>query len=274
MILRTVFLCLFSLPVSAPAEVRWAVYYDDKAPSSAFRSFDLIILDSDCHPPLAALTKGGKTVLGYLSLGEVEDYRSHFQKVKAAGLLLEENPHWKGSHFVDVRDPRWSAMVLDQLVPAVLGQGFHGLFLDTLDNAVELERRDPSRNRGMRDAAARLVSEIRRRYARVRIAVNRAYDLLPQIEHEIDIVVGESVFASYDQGSRQYRRVSDTDYREQVRLLQEAKSRAPNLLVFTLDYWKPEERSIIRSIYRTQRKNGFEPYVATIRLDRIMEEPR
>jgi hypothetical protein len=44
--------------------------------------------------------------------------------------------------------------------------------------------------------------------------------------------------------------------------------------VFTLDYWNPEDAAGIRRIYRTERANGFHPYVATIKLDRIVREPR
>ena len=57
---------------------RWVVYYTDKLPASAFEQYDLIAFDSDSHPPIADLKAKGKTLLGYISFGEAEDYRSYY----------------------------------------------------------------------------------------------------------------------------------------------------------------------------------------------------
>src|SRR3546814_14718850 len=69
-----------------------------------------------------------------MSLGEMESWRPDFAAVKASGVLLDENPHWPGSYFVDIRNPAWQKRILDTLAPAVWTQGFHGFFLDTLDD--------------------------------------------------------------------------------------------------------------------------------------------
>ena len=58
-----------------------------------------------------------------------------------------------------------------------------------------------------------------------------------------------------------------------VTILQAAKARRPKLRIMTLDYWDPEDAEGVSRIYREQRANGFEPYVATIKLDRIVTEP-
>jgi len=63
-------------------------------------------------------------------------------------------------------------------------------------------------------------------------------------------------------------------YREQVKLLQAVQKRRPGLKIFTLDYWDPADIAGVTRIYREQRANGFEPYVATVELDRIVREPR
>src|SRR3546814_1977742 len=72
-----------------------------------------------------------------MSLGEMESWRPDFAAVKASGVLLDENPHWPGSYFVDIRNPAWQKRILDTLAPAVWTQGFHGFFLDTLDDRSE-----------------------------------------------------------------------------------------------------------------------------------------
>ena len=47
----------------------------------------------------------------------------------------------------------------------------------------------------MTPAAAKLVRMIRQNYPQIKIMVNRAYDILPEIGGQIDYVLGESVYA-------------------------------------------------------------------------------
>jgi polysaccharide biosynthesis protein PelA len=113
--------------------------YADRAPAEDFRGYGLLVFDADRHPAVEPLTKGGALVLGYLSLGEVNRDRAWFG----------EDPNWPGSHYVDVRDAAWRKFVNARLVPEILAQGFRGVFLDSLDDPIELERRDPESREGM-----------------------------------------------------------------------------------------------------------------------------
>jgi uncharacterized protein (TIGR01370 family) len=258
---------------AASTPIPWAVYYAAELPPTAFFGYDLVIFESDRHPPIEPLVDRRKRVLGYLSLGEVNETRPYFAEVKAEGLLLAENPNWPGSHFVDVRNPRWTRRVVEDLVPAILRGGFHGVFLDTLDNPPHLERTDAKAYAGMTDAAGRLVKTLRRHFPRMSIVLNRGYDIIPAVERDIDLVLGESVYADYDFAGKRYQRVEEALYREQVGILQAAARRQPNLRVLTLDYWDPADPAGIAEIYRVQIANGFSPYVATVELDRLVPRP-
>jgi uncharacterized protein (TIGR01370 family) len=253
---------------------RFAVYYTDEAPMSEFDNFDLLVFDSDYHPALNTLADRGKTLLGYISLGEVEDNRAYYDDVKKEGILLQENRYWKGSYFVDLRDSRWTRRVIERLIPRILGRGFQGLFLDTLDNAAHLEQINPSKFKGMQSAAADLVKTIRYHYPSIQIMLNRAYEILPAVGEDIDMVLGESVFADYNFETKSYHRVPPKLYRQQVEILSNARRQSPTLQIMTLDYWDPGDRDGLLEIYSEQRKNGFVPYVATVELDRVVPEPR
>ncbi|OSM04925.1 hypothetical protein MAIT1_03034 [Magnetofaba australis IT-1] len=252
----------------------WAVYYSDKAPLERFRAFNLLVLDSLYHPPLPPLADAGKLLLGYISLGEVEQHRDHYAAVKAEGILMQENENWPGSFFVDVRDKRWTKRVVEELIPDILHAGFHGLFLDTLDNPGHLESSDPTKYAGMRDAAARMIHTIRLHYPHMPIMLNRAYDLLPLVGDAVDMALGESVRADYNFQTKTYQMVEETDYVWQVNQLKSAAKQFPHLKLFTLDYWDPQDKAGITRIYQQQRAQGFIPSVATVELDRIIDEPR
>ena len=253
--------------------VSWAVFYGQETSFETLRPFDLLIFDRMAHPPLEPLVDAGKTVFGYISLGELNRDRAEFARLDSWGALGEENPNWPGSHFVDVRDTRWAALVIEEIVPAILQRGFQGLFLDTLDNPVELERRDPVGNAGMTRAAARLVQALKLHWPDVPIIMNRGYGLLDAVGADIDYVLGESVYADYDFETKTYRKVPDALYQEQVGILTRALEENPKLAVLTLDYWDPKDSAMIAEIYRIQKENGFSPYVATVELDRIVPVP-
>ncbi|MCB1148521.1 MAG: endo alpha-1,4 polygalactosaminidase [Chlamydiia bacterium] len=248
----------------------YVVYYSDKAPVSAFEPYSLLILDSDYHPPLQALKERGKKLIGYINVGEVENTRRWYKNVKQEGLLLHENKNWPGSFYMDLRDNRWTARVVEELVPALLQKGFDGVFLDTLDNAEMLEKKYP----GMMAAAERLVKALRIHFPEMPIVMNRGYFLLPKVGKMIDYLMAEDVLSLWDAQEKKYVRLPDSIVQETVRFLQEAKKTYPELEILSLDYWYPDQKEVIREIYQKERKFGFNPYVATWNLDSIIPEPK
>jgi len=268
-------LCILGLPMPAWAtELRWLSYYADAAKPEELAGFDLLVLDPDRHPGLEGLAERGKLLVGYLSLGEVERFRGYFGAVKGEGSLLGPNPQWPESQYVDLRDPRWQRRVVEELVPAILRKGFGGIFLDTLDNAAYLEAKNPKAYAGMTTAAAHLIKELRLNYPQITIIMNRGYELLPQVEDDIDMVLAESLYSSWDFKKKTCFVVPDSEYREQVTLLKAAMTRRPGLRVLSLDYWDAADRPGMARIYQLERANGFSPYVATIGLDHVVQEPR
>jgi polysaccharide biosynthesis protein PelA len=251
----------------------WVVCYSDRITPAQLEGYGTVILDSRYHPPLRAIPRAHTRVLGYISLGEVEPNYSYFAELERDGLLVGENKSWEGNRMVDVRSPAWTRRIVGELVPAIRRAGFEGIFADTLDNPPHLERMDGVRFAGMKAAAVRLVAALRAAYPDMVIAVNRAYDILPDIEGFIDIAVGESVYTTYDAATRLYSLVPDETYQFQRQLLQGVKRRVPGVSVFTLDYWDPADAEGIARIYREERANGFEPYVSTRALDRVIAAP-
>ena len=248
------------------------VYYDNKVSAREFLDYDLIVFDSEYHPPLRPLIDRGKTLLGYISLGEAEQVRDYFEEDNAQNILIPKNKSWKGSYFVDVRSPLWAKRVIEDIIPAILHKGFNGIFLDTLDNPPSLERDDPKKYKGMTEAAANLVKAIRLNYPDIKIMMNRGYELLPYVGDIIDMELGESVYADYDFDKKEYGLVEDELYKTQLEFLNKAKKDNPELKIYSLDYWDPDDRAGISKIYAEQRKNGYSPYVATVELNKIIGE--
>jgi uncharacterized protein (TIGR01370 family) len=269
-------LCLLAGGVMKSAhagEESLVVYYSDKANIDEFQHFQKLVLDSESHPPLQRLGEQGKQLLGYLSLGEIKRSSPYFQVLQKQGLVLQENANWKDSYTIDLRNPAWGKIVIGYVIPQILRSGFDGIFIDTLDSPLELERSSPQKYKGMNEAATNLIMAIRMHYPTMPLMVNRAYKILDKIAPSIDMELGESVYADYDFTHKTYGKVEPSLYHEQVSLLQQAKQTNPKLKIYTLDYSDAKNEQVIADIYRTQRKNGFIPYVATVELDKVIHEP-
>lgn len=262
--------CLATPPVQAG---RWVVYYNDEAPPKAFTGYDLVVFDSTDHPPVRAVRENGAEVLGYLSLGEVEAFRAHYEWAREAGILLQENENWPDSYMVDIRRQVWLEKVIYDLIPRLVHDGFDGVMLDTVDSPLWLERQSPETHDGMTEAAVRAIRAINANFPDLKIMLNRGYEILPQVAGNLDYVLGESVRSDYDFETDTYKRVAPELYRYQIARLKAAQDLNADLEVMTLDYWDPDDQETIRDIYATQRDNGFQPYVATVDLQRIVPEP-
>ncbi len=252
--------------------VKWLVYYTDKGKLEDFTPYKVLVFDSDHYPKFLPQLKN-KTLIGYINAGEVEEYRQHYEKVKASNIIIEENKNWPGSYYIDARNKIWEKIIIDELIPDLLAKGFNGIFLDTLDNLIYLENDHPDTYKGLKAAAIDLVLNIRKKYPKIKIMVNRGYEILPIIADYIDIVLAESLFTDYNFETKKYSFTDEKLYKKEVIFLQNLAKNNPKLQIYSLDYWDPADKKTIEKIYKTEVDNGFSPYISIISLDKIIKMP-
>ncbi|MCJ2035351.1 endo alpha-1,4 polygalactosaminidase [Methylobacterium sp. J-068] len=251
----------------------WTLFYGEDLDPEEFEEFDIAVLDPGFKRPVASVTALGTQALGYLSLGEIKRTSPFFPRLNDPDTLLSENPNWPDTVLCDVRRPAWRALVLDVAIPALLEQGFSGLFFDTLDTPPHLEQTDPERFAGMREAAIDLVRTIRQRFPGRTLLMNRGYALLPELTDAVDGVVAESLLTTYDGRANGYRWIEETERDQHRQALQPLRDASPPVPILSLDYWDPEDADTIREIYARERALGHRPYVAQVLLDKIIREP-
>lgn len=257
----------------SPAET-FIVYYTNLLPAEKFKDYSIIAFDSDHHPPLDPLLYQNKQLLGYISFGEAEDYRSFFKDLEAQGLLLDANKDWPGHHIIDIRKPEWAKYVIEELIPPLLHAGFTGIMVDTLDSPLALEAKDPKKYAGMKEAAANLIKAVRYHYPDMTIMVNRGFEVLPQIAGDINYLLAESIRVNYDVKTKKFSYFPDSVYDYHVNLFKEMMKQAPGLQIVTLDYWDMKDAKGVKALYARQRAHGFIPYVAALELQDVYPEPR
>lgn len=247
----------------------FVIYYGLSEGANAFKPFDLVVLESSYTKIVKELKKGDKIVLAYISIGEVNSSRSYFPYLKEKKLLLENNPNWPDAFLIDIRNPEWGTYIIETLIPAILKDGFDGIFIDTLDSPIEKERANPQKFEGMKNSAVNIIEKARLKFPEMKIMLNRAYVIAPEVATSIDYILGESVCNTYDFSSKKYVPVDDEASANQVKSLGELKKKNPRLEVMTLDYCDEKDQPRRREIYKKEKENGFIPYVTTIDLGKV-----
>ena len=81
------------------------------------------------------LRANGILPLGYLSIGEAEDYRSYWKPdwaQRPPAWLGHSNPSWPGNYKVRYWERDWQAIVFSSVI-RMIDQGFAGAYLDIVD---------------------------------------------------------------------------------------------------------------------------------------------
>ena len=241
----------------------WLCYYGTAPVPDRYAAFDLIVFDGYYHPPLDFRHGGHPTVLGYLSVGEIDGTGPYWDRVKDMPCIVEKNNRWN-SWIVDVADPAWQELIFTTLIPSIRDDGFDGLFLDTFDSALALDDVEKTRQ-----SLAGIITRIRKNFPGLKLAVNRGLPVLPDIVHDIDYLVVEGLSSVFNATAGAYVTV---DAYTQNLLLQQIKAGLalrPRLPVLTLDYASQDRPDLREEALSFSRKKGFIPYVGTHNLDEL-----
>ncbi len=100
---------------------------------SKLNGYDTVVIEPEefTADQVAGLKKSGKTVLAYLNVGAIENYRSYYDTYK--GLILGSYDGWPDEHWINVADVNWQNFVVNTLAKKYIGMGFQGFYVDNLD---------------------------------------------------------------------------------------------------------------------------------------------
>lgn len=240
--------------------------------------FKLAIVDPDSSgltsSQLGNLESSGKSVVGYLSIGEAEDYRSYWQSSwdsSKPSWMLDQNPNW-GSYYVKFWDPAWQNIVLSRATEMAKA-GYDGIMLDVVDvyGVSQVANADGGFDHARSDMMA-FVQKISAATKAInpdfKIIQNNALDLLVTDPDNpasatntahlsyIDGVLAESTFYNSDNSPTSWGQ-----WNEQYLLHAVDAGKT----VLAIDY--PSSASAQNAFIDKAIADGFVPYVATQSLD-------
>lgn len=249
----------------------WACCYCQQAvPELA--DYDLLVVDPRIKGLEQLPPSDRRVVLAYLSIGEVNPGASLFPQVQGSSLLVRQNTVW-GSWMVDIRDPRWAGLMLQE-ARAIRKAGFDGLFLDTVDTPLELERQEPERFQGMGDACVRLLRKLRKALPKdFLICQNRGLQIAAQTAPFLDMLCLESAFSQYDHALERYVPTPEVEREQLLMQVQAARKASGDLQVLSLDYAPAPDSALAKAAVREARRQGFVPSVNTYALDTVFPPP-
>jgi len=214
---------------------------------------------------ILSLKRQGGTLLGYINIGEVETYRRHFQELDTT-LLIKKNPNWEGHYYVRVNDPQWENFVVERIAPPILSKGFHGLFLDMVDVA------SPWLYPEFEPGIIEIIKRLRKEYPDIIIVMNAGTFLASKVAHDIDAILVESVFHTYDFSGKRYLPQTEPAILSRVQELS-ALQDSLDLPILTIDYVEPSDTVASYRAAYASRTFGFIPFISRIALDTLLIQP-
>ena len=247
--------------------------------------------------------KPGRLVLGYVDIGEAEDWRTYWKRSWRAprrnrrgrpSFIVARDPDgWEGNYPVAFWDRRWKRIIIDGRRSAtrnLLRAGFDGIYMDWVEAYDDDRVIKRARRQGV-DPERAMVSFIRklRRVARrsdpgfLVVAQNAPYLIdTPGYPTGKKRVIDGAAFedtwfrgtADADWGDPKggdipQRRRGDYSTRRLIRT--EKRYLSAGLPVFTVDY--ALKRANADLAYRESRGSGFVPLVTRVSLARMTETP-
>ncbi len=260
---------------ASPADPRLAAVHDwafglgldanDPAVLDFLYRYDLVVVDGEQTRPasVARLRARGAVVLGYLSVGTIEPFRSWYRKLKP--YALSDRFKQFGEIYADVDARGFRREISRRIAPRLLRKGFDGLFLDNTD-MVETHKRE---RRGMR----RLVRSLSARVhggGGLLFAQNGEASIGPLLRY-YDGWNREDLTWTYSFKRRRYVHQSPAE----VAGAQSALRRigADGLLVTATDYTVARDEAAAQEAVANACSAGALPFVGDIALTRLPAAP-
>ncbi len=250
---------------------RLYVDYSETPNPDHLLAFDLGILNPDAEVDLKPGHKLGNRYLAYLSVVEVAPDAAYRDELASLGIpFAGHNPEWN-SQLVDVSNPKWRKFVVETLASRAAEKGFDGFFLDTVSSLELLEASAPGRANEFRQGLQNVIRALRERFPDKQIVLNRGFDLLSGLNGQVDGVLVESVFQTFDPASGSYQPVAEDTSRQLLESI--ATVRSQGLPVYVIDYVEAIDTALAERTHARLAALGCVPFVSTRELQGNLTGP-
>ncbi len=230
-----------------------------------FAQYDLLVVDGELISKelVSDFRAQNVIVLGYLSVGTIEDWRSWYSKVQNYRLDLWEE--W-GEWYADVNDRDFRQFVNKKLAKRILRKNFSGLFLDNVD----MVDSHPQQLAGMRKLV-RALAKTTHNQGKLLFTQN-GDSSIHNFQGFIDGWNREDLSSTYNFNTESYEAVSAEDHNSALDTIQIL--RAAGIFVTTTDYTDATEEQDLAQLVEAACTAGAIPFISDIYLTQLPDSPR
>lgn len=112
---------------------RYGVFLNYDGDLDRFSEYDVIVIDAQyfTKEQITEYKSKGHSVLSYINIGSLENFRDYYQEYQ--DLTLSDYENWDEERWIDASSERWQNFILNTLAPSLLDKGIDGFFVDNCD---------------------------------------------------------------------------------------------------------------------------------------------
>lgn len=245
---------------AAPNSV--AFWYAVNPPLAELAQFEWVVLEPGHLEPgdIEFLRKQRSKPFAYLSVGEYDGDVTELVEGLDQGASSVRNQAWN-SQVMLLSSQAWQTYLLRR-AKELAGQGYAGLFLDTLDSFQLLPE---GAREAERIALRDFLGTLKRQQPALKLIFNRGFEVLPELPGVAAAVAVESIHSGWDADAQRYRTVPQDD-RDWLNTHLEPL-RAQGVPLIAIDYLPSTQREEARAIAQQLQQEGFVPFVTMPDLD-------
>jgi len=244
-----------------------AFYYADAIPVDELGMFGRVVVEPSHLQPsgMERLKQAGSLVFAYVSMGEAARTRPWFSDVSEA-WHIGDNRSWN-SIIMDLGNEQWQTFIIQRLVAPIVKMGYDGIFLDTLDS-YHMIITDKAGILRQQQGLIRLIARLHKQFPTLKLLLNRGFDVVPSVYGQIDGVVAESLFQTWNPATKAYGPVKEDDHQWLLKQLTQLRQ-SYHLPVYVIDYVAPSDRELARSTSEKISALGFTPWITNTAIDML-----
>ncbi|WP_292248475.1 endo alpha-1,4 polygalactosaminidase [Mesonia sp.] len=235
--------------------------YGDFYPEQ-IKGYQTVVLEGShfSKADIEILKKQNKTVLGYISLGEVNSDAAYYDSLKE--FTLGKNEIWD-SYILDLENHYTSEVLLKLFNEAMQTKGLDGLFLDNVDNYGPY---GPTPEK--LPALVSFLVKVKELYPEIYLLQNAGVFITDQTQEYINAMAIESVASDYNFKTNKYRLRNFKEFEEQLERLKEIHEQY-DLPIILIEY--ADTKKLRSKILERINPTSWPYFIGGIQLQKLPE---